>query len=429
MKCSSFRTTKTKGLPMSIVSETSDGVKCVEFSEVIRIDEGKVRQHVEEVVRQSVEETLNGLLEAEADELCGAKRYERSIERLDTRAGHYERKLHTKAGEVALNVPRLRNAPFETQIIERYRRRESSIEEAMIEMYLAGVSVRRVEDITEALWGTRVSPSTVSELNQKIYVHIDTWRNRPLEGEYPYVFLDGVWLKRAWGGEVENVAVLVAIAVGSDGYREILGTCEGTKEDKESWRNFLRHLKERGLRGVRLVISDKCLGLMEALGEFFPEAQWQRCVVHWYRNVFTVVPKGKVKAVAAMLKAIHAQEDRQAARRKAADVVEKLKALKLGKAAEIVREGVEETLSYMSFPPEHWRQIRTNNPLERIMREIRRRTRVVGAFPDGRSALMLVAARLRHIAGTRWGTKRYLDMERLREQEQEEPLVAVEAIA
>ena len=414
---------------MSIVDETNGGVKCVEFSEVIKIDEGKVRQHVEEVVRQSVEETLNGLLEAEADELCGAKRYERSIERLDTRAGHYERKLHTKAGEVALKVPRLRNAPFETQIIERYRRRESSIEEAMIQMYLAGVSVRRVEDITEALWGTRVSPSTVSELNQKIYVHIDAWRNRPIEGEHPYVFVDGIWLKRAWGGEVENVAVLVAIAVGADGYREILAVCEGTKEDKESWRNFLRHLKDRGLKGVRLIISDKCLGLIEALGEFFPEAQWQRCVVHWYRNVFTAVPKGKVKAVAAMLKAIHAQEDRQAARRKAEDVVAKLEAMKLGKAAQIVREGVDETLSYMLFPTEHWRQIRTNNPLERIMREIRRRTRVVGAFPDGRSALMLVAARLRHIAGTRWGTKRYLDMERLREQEQEEPLVADEAIA
>jgi putative transposase len=384
---------------MTIVSDLNDGVK---FSEVIKIDEGKVREHVEEVVRSSVEATLNGLLEAEADELCGAKRYERNVERLDTRAGHYDRKLATKAGEVRLKVPRLRSLPFETQIIERYRRRESSIEEAMIEMYLAGVSVRRVEDITEALWGTRVSPSTVSELNQKIYVHIDAWRQRPIVGEHPYVYLDGIWLKRSWGGEVENVAVLVAIAVRSDGYREILGVCEGTKEDKESWRNFLRHLKERGLTGVRLIVSDKCLGLVEALGEFYPEAKWQRCMVHWYRNVFTVVPKSKVKMVAAMLKAIHAQEDRAAARRKAADVVEKLEALKLGKAAAIVREGVEETLGYMAFPPEHWRQIRTNNPLERIMREIRRRTRVVGAFPDGRSALMLVAARLRHIAGTRW---------------------------
>jgi len=411
---------------VTIVAETNDGVK---FSEVIKIDEGKVRQHVEEVVRTSVEETLNGLLEAEADELCGAKRYQRSPERLDTRAGHYERSFQTKAGEVTLKMPRLRSLPFETEIIERYRRREASVEEAVIQMYLAGVSVRRVEDITEALWGTRVSPSTVSELNQKIYGHIDAWRNRPIEREHPYVFLDGIWLKRAWGGEVENVAVLVAIAVATDGYREILGVCEGTKEDKESWRNFLRHLKERGLRGVRLVISDKCLGLVEALGEFYPEAKWQRCMVHWYRNVFTEVPKAKVKAVAAMLKAIHAQEDRQAARSKAEDVVQKLEAMRLPKAAKVVREGVEETLSYMAFPAEHWRQIRTNNPLERIMREIRRRTRVVGAFPDGRSALMLVAARLRHIAGTRWGAKRYLDMERLREQEQADPITATEGIA
>jgi putative transposase len=356
-------------------------------------------------------------------------RYERSPERLDSRAGHYERSLQTKAGEVSLKMPRLRSLPFETQIIERYKRREASVEEALIEMYLAGVSVRRVEDITEALWGTRVSPSTVSELNQKIYVHIDAWRNRPIEREHPYVYLDGIWLKRSWGGEVENVAVLVAIGVATDGYREILGVCEGTKEDKESWRNFLRHLKERGLRGVRLVISDKCLGLVESLGEFYPESQWQRCVVHWYRNVWTAVPKAKVKSVAAMLKAIHAQEDREAARRKAADVVTKLENMRLGKAAQIVREGVEETLSYMAFPVEHWRQIRTNNPLERIMREIRRRTRVVGAFPDGRSALMLVAARLRHIAGTRWGTKRYLDMERLREQEQAELTTVMEGVA
>lgn len=309
----------------------------------------------------------------------------------------------TKAGEVDLNVPRLRKLPFETQIIERYRRRESSVEEALIEMYLAGVSVRRVEDITEALWGQRVSPSTVSELNQKIYAQIEAWRNRPIAGEHAYIYLDGIWLTRSWGGEVRTVAVLVAVGVGGDGYREILGVAEGMKEDKESWRNFLRYLKERGLKGVKLVISDKCLGLVEALGEFYPEVQWQRCMVHWYRNVFSVVPRGRRKEMAAMLKAIHGQEDRQAAREKAAAVVEKLKTMKLKEAAKVVEEGVDETLSYMDYPREHWTRIRTNNMLERIMREIRRRTRVVGSFPDGRSALMLVAARLRHVSGTKWG--------------------------
>jgi putative transposase len=382
---------------------------------VIRIEEEKIRSHVDQVVRETVEQTLNGLLQAEADDLCGAKRYVRSPERLDTRAGHYNRQLHTKAGEVTLQVPRLRNLPFETEIIERYRRRESSVEEALVEMYLAGVSVRRVEDITEALWGTRVSPSTVSVLNQKIYAQIEAWRNRPIEGAHAYVYLDGIWLKRSWGGEVKNVAVLVAIGVREDGYREILGVAEGLKEDTESWRNFLRHLKQRGLRGLRLLVSDKCLGLVEAVGEFYPEATWQRCMVHWYRNVMSVVPKSKVKEVVAMLKAIHPQEDRQAACDKASLVAEKLDTMRLSQAATVVRDGVDETLSYMGFPREHWTRIRTNNVLERIMREIRRRTRVVGNFPDGKSAVMLVAARLRHIAGTRWGKRVYLDMERLRE--------------
>ncbi len=211
------------------------------------------------------------------------------------------------------------------------------------------------------------------------------------------------------------MAVLVAIGVNAEGFREILGVAEGAKEDKESWRAFLRYLKGRGLRGVRLVISDKCLGLVEALGEFFPEALWQRCIVHFYRNVLRVVPTGKVREVVALLKAIHAQEDKEAALAKAQQVVAKLEGLRLGQAAELVRAAVAETLAYMSFPREHWVRIRTNNPLERLNREIRRRTRVVGAFPDGQSALMLVAARLRHVAGTRWGLRRYLDMSRLRE--------------
>jgi putative transposase len=392
---------------------TEAGSETKTLGSVVQIDEGKIQAHLDEVVRSTVEETLNALLDAEADQLCGARKYERAEGRKDTRAGSYERQLQTKAGEVSLKVPKLRSLPFETAIIERYRRRESSVEEALVEMYLAGVSVRRVEDITQALWGTRVSASTVSDLNQKIYKQIEEWRQQPLVGEFPYVFLDGLWLKRSWGGEVKNVSVLVAIGVAQTGYRQILAVSEGAKEDKTSWTGFLRELKERGLKGVKLFVSDKCLGLVENLAEFYPEASWQRCVVHFYRNVWTGVPTGKVKEVAAMLKAVHAQEDAQAAREKAAQVVEKLKAMKLARAAEIVAAGVEETLSYYAMPSEHWRSIKTNNPLERLMREIRRRTRVVGAFPDGKSALMLVAARLRYVAATRWGTKRYLQMNRL----------------
>ena len=387
------------------------------LGKVIEIDEGKIRDHLGEIVRDTVEETLNGMLDAEADRLCQAQRYERSADRTDTRAGHYQRKLHTKAGEVTLNMPKLRKQTFETAIIERYRRRETSVEEALIEMYLAGVSVRRVEDITEALWGTRVSPGTVSNLNKKVYSRIEEWRNQPIVGTHPYVYLDGIALKRSWGGEVKNVSILVAVGVASDGFREILGICEGAKEDKAGWTSFLRHLKERGLSGVRLVISDACLGLTESLADFYPDAKWQRCTVHFYRNVFSVVPSGKVREVACMLKAIHASEDRDAAREKAEAVIKKLKEAKLSAAAKKVEEAIEETLTYYDFPASHWVRIRTNNPLERLLREIRRRTRVVGSFPDGHSALMLSAARLRHVAGTKWGTRRYLVMELLADYE------------
>ncbi len=385
------------------------------LDKVIKIDDAKIKDHLGEIVRGTVEETLNKILDAEADKLCNAERYQRTQSRSDTRAGYYQRKLHTRAGEVKLNVPKLRQQKFETAIIERYKRRESSVEEAMIEMYLAGVSVRRVEDITQALWGTRVSPGTVSNLNKKIYKHIDAWRNRPIKGKHPYLYLDGIVLKRTWANEVRNVSVLVAVSVSEDGYRQVLGVQEGHKKDKSGWSGFLKHLKQRGLKGVELIISDACLGLVESMGDFYPEAKWQRCIVHFYRNVFSVVPRGKMNEVSRMLKAIHASEDKQAAVEKAEAVVLKLKERKLRSAAQKVEQSIMETLTYYDFPSKHWRRVRTNNPLERIMKEIRRRTRVVGAFPDGNSAIMLVGARLRHIAGTKWGLKKYLNMELLKE--------------
>ena len=398
--------------------ESAQSVK--DLSNVIKINEAQIQDHLGEMVRLTVEETLNAMLDAEADELCNAKRYERSARRTNGRAGHYPRSFHTKAGEIELQIPKLRYAKFETAIIERYKRREASVEEALMEMYLAGVSVRRVEDITEALWGMRVSAGTVSELNQKVYERIEAWRNEPITGAYAYIYLDGISLKRAWGGEVRNVAILVAVGVSEDGYRDILGVAEGCKEDKAGWSGFLAYLKKRGLSCPELFISDKCLGLLESLAEYYPDAKWQRCTVHWYRNVLSVVPRGRMKEVAAMLKALHAQEDAEAARSKARDVIAKLEGMKLSKAAAAVQEGVEETLTYFAFPREHHRHIYTNNPLEALMKQIRRRTRVVGAFPDGHSALMLAAARLRHIAGTQWGLKRYMNMDRLKEMKRQQ---------
>jgi len=396
-------------------------------AQIIQLNESAVRDHLGEMVRNTVEETLNSMLDSEADRLCNAEKYQRNEARTDTRAGHYQRKLHTRAGEVTLNMPKLRQQTFETAIIERYRRREASVEESLIEMYLAGVSVRRIEDITETLWGTKVSPGTISNLNKKVYAKIEEWRNRPITGNHPYVYLDGIVLKRSWGGEVCNVSVLVAIGVNEHGYRKILGVCEGAKEDKAGWSNFLQHLKQRGLTGVRLFITDACMGLVASLAEYYPESKWQRCIVHFYRNVFSVVPRKKMPEVAAMLKAIHASEDKQAAIEKAGTVFTKLEEMKLREAAKKVQDSISETLSYFDFPREHRIRIRTNNALERIMKEIRRRTRVVGAFPDGHSALMLCAARLRHIAGTQWGSKRYLNIDLLKEQELELQLQINEA--
>ncbi len=392
---------------------------------IIQLNEAAIKGELKDLVKNSVEETLNALLEHEADELVNAERYERSGDRKGYRSGHYDRNFTTTSGDVTLHVPKLKGIQFETAIIERYRRRETSIEEALIEMYLAGVSVRRVEDITEALWGTRVSSGTISNLNQKAYENIEKWRCRPLTGEYAYVYVDGVYLKRSWGGEVQNVSVLVAIGVNQDGYREILGAAEGMKEDHESWLSFFLWLKERGLSGVRLFIGDKNLGMLETIGEVFPKAKYQRCIVHFYRNVFSVVPHGKVRTVAMMLKAIHAQESKQSARLKAAQVVEKLRDMKLRAAAKKVEDSIEETLTFMDFPSQHWTRIRTNNALERLNREIKRRTKPIGAFPDGNSALMLVCARLRHVAGSSWGIKRYMSMDHLLEldAEQDEPFV------
>lgn len=380
---------------------------------IIQLNEDLIKNDLKNLVRNSVEETLNALLDKEADDLVNAQKYERSPERQGYRSGHYKRNFQTTSGEVELKMPKLKGIPFETAIIERYRRRESSVEEALIEMYLAGVSVRRVEDITEALWGTKVSPGTISNLNKKAYEHIETWRTRPLTGEYPYVYVDGVFLKRSWGGEIQNVSILIAIGVGKDGCREIIGAAEGMKEDKESWRSFLVSMKERGLCGVRLIIGDRNLGMFETIPEVFPDARYQRCTVHFYRNIFSVTPRKKMKAVSMMLKAIHAQESKDAAREKAAQVALKFREMKLLKAAEKLEAGIEETLTYMDFPTQHWTRIRTNNTIERLNREIKRRTKAIGAFPDGQSALMLVCARLRHVAGTQWGVRRYMNMDHL----------------
>lgn len=385
--------------------------------QILQVDQAMLETTLDRMVRKSVEETLNAMLDAEADEITGAARYERSGERKAYRAGHYERDLTVKAGKMSLKVPKLKGAVFESAVIERYRRREESVEEALIDMYLAGVSTRQVDDVSQLLWGDRMPSQTLSDKPKKVYADIDEWRGRPLEQDYPYLFMDGVWHKRCWGGSVENVSILVAVGVGMDGRREVLSVAEGMKEDSESWREFIKGMLARGLKGVRLVTGDRCAGLVAAVNELLPGARYQRCMVHFERNILAKVnPKNRDWAADA-LKAIFSMESRDKALEKAESVAKDMEARKLREAAKCLREGIGETTTYLldDYPREHRRRIRTNNMIERLNREIRRRTRVVGSFPDGRSALMLICARVRYVTSSEWSTRRYLDMSRLGE--------------
>lgn len=384
---------------------------------IVTLNEESLRSDLRELVRKTVEDTLNGLLEAEADELVGAERYERTAEREAYRAGHYDRGLTTSSGEVTIHMPKLKGARLATAAIERHRRRETGVEEAMIEMHLAGVSTRGIEDVSGILWGSGVSAATVPDLDGKAFASVEEWRNRPPGRAHPYACVDGIYLKRSWGGAYENVAVAVAIGVNDDGHREVIGAAEGFTESSGRRREFPSRLRPRGLHGVRTVVGDKASGMVGSIAEVFPEAAYQRCTVHFYRNVLARVPKSRRAAVAAMLKAVHAMESREAAEAKALAVAEELERMRLGEAARVVRAGCAETLTYTGFPREHWARIRTNNAIERLNREVRRRTRAAGTFPDGESALMLVTARLKYVAESEWGSRRYLDVTLLEEQQ------------
>ena len=321
------------------------------------------------MAREKVERTINAMLDAEADEIANAAGYERRTGRKAFRAGHYGRTLAAKAGKLSLKVPELKGALFGSAVIERCRRRESSVEEALMEMYLAGVGTRRVDDTGRLLWG----------------------------------------------GHVENAGVLVAIGVGTEGRREVIAVDEGMREDAASWEQFFRSMIERGLRGVRLVVGDRCAGLVSTVNSMLPNAKYQRCMVHFMRNVLSKTPPSHGEWASAALKAIFAQENRESAMAKAGTVAGEMEERKLKAAANCLREGVGETTTYLlpEFPANHRIKLRTNNMIERLNKEIRRRTRVVGGFPDSNGALMLVCARIRYVASRSWSDRRYMDTSRL----------------
>lgn len=337
---------------------------------IIQIDQNLLETRLDRLITEKMTQILNAMLDAEADEITGAARYERSGGRKAYRAGHYERKLTAKAGRLELKVPKLKGALFESAVIERYRRREQSVEESLIDMYLAGVSTRQVDDISQLLWGDRMPSQTLSDKLKRIYGEIDRWRTRPLESEYPYVFVDGVWHKRSWGGHVENVSVLVAIGINAEGHREVIGVTEGMREDSASWEQFFRGMIERGLKGVRLVVGDRCAGLVATVGSMLPKAKYQRCMVHFMRNVLSKVPPIHREWASAALKAVFAMESRESALDKAEQVAAEMRSRRLRAAANCLREGVGETTTYLlaEFPDGHRRRIRTNNMIERLNR-------------------------------------------------------------
>lgn len=260
-----------------------------------------------------------------------------------------------------------------------------------------------------------MSASTVSRLHGRLSERIEAWRSRPLTGEYPYLYLDGIALKMRWGGHSEGMSVLVALAVTEEGHREVVGVIAGYRESEESWRELLRDLTGRGLGGVRLVISDAGSGLLAALEDFFPAAPWQRCMVHVMRNVLNRVPRARKAEVAEALKGIWSQKSAEAARCKAAETIQYYER-SLPKAMKILGDALDATLTYYAFPREHWKKLRTNNVLERLLKEVRRRTKVAEQFPGEASVLSLTTARL-HRVHEDWQGRRYLDMTPLYEME------------
>ena len=367
---------------------------------IIQIDQNLLETRLDRLITEKMTQILNAMLDAEADEITGAARYERSGGRKAYRpattnaSSPPSRQARAEGAET-------QGALFESAVIERYRRREQSVEESLIDMYLAGVSTRQVDDISQLLWGDRMPSQTLSDKLKRIYGEIDQWRTRPLESEYPYVFVDGVWHKRSWGGRVENVSVLVAIGINAEGHREVIGVTEGMREDSASWEQFFRGMIERGLKGVRLVVGDRCAGLVATVGSMLPKAKYQRCMVHFMRNVLSKVPPIHREWASAALKAVFAMESRESALDKAEQVAAEMRSRRLRAAANCLREGVGETTTYLldEFPDGHRRRIRTNNMIERLNREIRRRTRVVGASRrEQRAHARLRAHPVRHSA-------------------------------
>jgi putative transposase len=346
-----------------------------------------------DLLRAMVQEFAEALMGAEADALCGAAYGERSPERLNIRNGYRERGWDTRVGTIELQIPKLRTGSyFPDWLLQPRRRAEQAFVSVIADAYLAGVSTRRVEKLVQQLGVERMSRSRVSRLAKSLDQTVADFRSRPLDGApYPYLTLDALVVKCREGGRTVSVCVVHAVAVNKDGFRESLGLDVVTSEDGTAWLAFLRSLVARGLSGVELATSDAHPGLVDAIQATLPGVAWQRCRTHAMRNLLTRVPKSAQSFVATMVRTIFAQPDAGTVREQHARIVDQL-ADRFPEAAALLDEARDDLLAFTSFPKEHWRQLWSTNSLERLNKEIRRRTDVVGIFPDRPSIVRLVGA-------------------------------------
>ena len=336
-------------------------------------------------------------MDYEVQQQVGAARYERSPQRTNQRNGYRERPWDTRVGSILLEVPKLRSGTCFPSLLEPRRRAEKALLAVIQQAYIEGVSTRKVDDLLQSLGLTGIDKSQVSRVCKALDEVVDQFRNRPLDGTYPYLWLDAVYLKVRHNHRIVNEAVVLAIGARETGEREILGFSVGVSEEEASWQEFLRALVRRGLKGVQLVISDAHEGLKAAISKVLSGATWQRCRVHFMRNLLAHVPQGDKAMVAAAARTIFAQPNHQAARQQLAEVVQAMHT-RWPKAAELLASAEDEVLAYMDFPQDHWTRIYSTNILERLIREIRRRTNVVGVFPDDPSVVRLLGTQVIEVA-------------------------------
>ncbi|PLS83571.1 MAG: IS256 family transposase [Actinobacteria bacterium] len=378
-------------------------------------------------LREGVRVLSQALMEMEVEEHLGAGRHERSAGRRGQRNGYRERSWDTRAGSVELRVPRVRDGSYFPSLLEPRRRAERALAAVVQEAYVHGVSTRKVDDLVKALGMGGISKSRVSELCEELDEEVERFRNRPLEGAYPYVWIDATYVKARQDGRVASTAVVIAVGVKAQtGEREVLGVDVGPSEDGAFWTSFLRSLVARGLSGVRLATSDSHRGLKSAVETVLQGASWQRCRVHFMRNALSLVAKAAQQMVGATIRTVFAQPDAQSAHQQWRRVADGFRS-RFPRLAELMDEAEEDLLAYAAFPAEHWQKIWSNNPLERLNKEVKRRTNVVGIFPNEAAVIRLVGAVLSEQHDEWQVSKRYFSagslakLDRREEQMAEQP--------